>query len=142
MEQRLKGRPSRDCPTWGSSHIQSPNLDPIMDAKKCLLTGALRDSVRALQIQRQMLSDNHWTEHRVPDRAIGQGTEGTEGVCSPLVGATVLTSQMPPPQSSWELDHQPNSTHGETHGSGRICSLVGHQWEERPLGQREFNAPV
>jgi hypothetical protein len=39
------------------SHIQLPNLDTIVDARKCLLTGAsydcfLRGSVRAWQIQR------------------------------------------------------------------------------------------
>ena len=38
VEQRLKERPSRDCPTWES--IPSPNLDAIVDAGKCLLTGA------------------------------------------------------------------------------------------------------
>jgi hypothetical protein len=42
VEQRLKERPSRDCPTHinDSSHIQSPNTDTIVNANKCLLTGA------------------------------------------------------------------------------------------------------
>jgi hypothetical protein len=30
---RLKERPSRDCPTW-SIHIQTPNLDTLVHAKK------------------------------------------------------------------------------------------------------------
>jgi hypothetical protein len=38
MEQRLKGRPSRDCPTWGSIHIHLPNTDTIVDVNKILLT--------------------------------------------------------------------------------------------------------
>jgi hypothetical protein len=36
-----------------------------------------------------MLAVNHWTELRVPDGEIENGTEGSEGVCSPMVGATV-----------------------------------------------------
>ena len=40
VEQRLKERSPRDCPTWDPSHLQSPNPDTIVDAKKCLLTGA------------------------------------------------------------------------------------------------------
>jgi hypothetical protein len=31
--------PSRDYPTWGSIHIQSPNLDTFVGSGKCLLTG-------------------------------------------------------------------------------------------------------
>jgi hypothetical protein len=37
------------------------------------------------------------------------------------------------------------STHGGTHGSGRICGediLFGHKWEEQPLDLRGFDAPV
>jgi hypothetical protein len=43
VEQRLKYRPSRDCPTCppgDPSHIQSPNPDTIVDVNKYLLTGA------------------------------------------------------------------------------------------------------
>jgi hypothetical protein len=41
VEHRLKERPSRDCPTWGTiPYIQTLNPDTIADAKKCLLTGA------------------------------------------------------------------------------------------------------
>jgi hypothetical protein len=40
VQQRLKARPSRDRLSWNSSHIQSPNPDTIVDAKKCLLTEA------------------------------------------------------------------------------------------------------
>jgi hypothetical protein len=40
MEQRRKERPSRDCPTWDPSHIQTLNPDTIEYAKKCLLAGA------------------------------------------------------------------------------------------------------
>jgi hypothetical protein len=39
VDQRVKERAFRDFPNWGS-YIQSPNLDTVVDAKKCLLTGA------------------------------------------------------------------------------------------------------
>jgi len=29
-------------------------------------------------------------------------------------------------QSSWELNYEPKSTHGETHGSSHICSRAWH----------------
>jgi hypothetical protein len=61
-----------------------------------------------------MLAANHWTEYRVPDGGIGEGTDKTEGVCSPMEGATVSTGQIP--WSSWGQDHQPKSTHGGIHG--------------------------
>ena len=35
VEQRLKGRPSRDCPTWGSI----PHTVTIVDVSKCFLKG-------------------------------------------------------------------------------------------------------
>jgi hypothetical protein len=38
VEQRLKERPSRDCPIWGSipkTQTQSLNPDTIADTKKC-----------------------------------------------------------------------------------------------------------
>ena len=39
IEQKLKERPSRDCPTGDPSHIQTTNPDTIVDSNKCLLTG-------------------------------------------------------------------------------------------------------
>jgi hypothetical protein len=54
----------------------------------------------------------------VPDEGVGEGAEGAEGVYSPMEGARVSTGQIP--QSSQVLDHQPKTTHVETHGAGRI----------------------
>jgi hypothetical protein len=54
-----------------------------------------------------------------------------------MEGATVSTGQNP--WSTWGLDHQPKNTHGVTHGADKYMAedgLVGHQWEERPLGLR------
>jgi hypothetical protein len=61
---------------------------------------------------------NHWTELGVPDGRVGEGTEGADGVCSPVGGATVSTNQTP--TSSQRLDHQPKNTHGGTYGSSQI----------------------
>ena len=40
VEQRLKERPSETASPGDPSHMQTRNLDIIMDAKKYLLTGA------------------------------------------------------------------------------------------------------
>jgi hypothetical protein len=61
-----------------------------------LLTGAwysclLRGFARAWQIQRQMLTANHWTEQAVLNRGV---REGTEGFCN-SIGKTTSTNQYP-----------------------------------------------
>jgi hypothetical protein len=63
------------------------------ESEGCLLRG----SVRALQIQRWMLTANHWTEHGVPNRGVRERTEGVEGVCNPIGRTTVSTNQTPSP---------------------------------------------
>jgi hypothetical protein len=68
---------------------------------------------KAWPIHIQMLAVNHQTEPRNPNGGVRGGTEGAEGVCSPI-GRT--------PQSTQGLNHQPKGTHGGTHGSSSICS--------------------
>ena len=78
----------------------------------------------------------------VPDGEDGEGTEGAEGVCSPMEGATVSTGQTPRAPGDLTTNQ---STHGTTHRTAAYVAedgLVGHQWEERPLGVRVFNVPV
>ena len=58
-----------------------------------------------------------------PDGGVGLGTEGAEGVCSPMEGATVSTGQAP--QRCWGLDLQPKCTQGGTHSS---CYICGRGW--------------
>jgi hypothetical protein len=60
---------------------------------------------------------------RGPNGGVGEETEGSKGVGSPMEGATILTGQNS--RSSRGLDYQPKSTHGGTHGSGHIC---GRGW--------------
>jgi hypothetical protein len=56
----------------------------------------------------------------VPDRGVGEGTEGAEGVRSPMEGATISRDQNL--WSSWGLDHQPKNTHEATHGIGYLST--------------------
>ena len=72
-----------------------------------------------------MLTAKHWTEHGVPDGGAGEGTEGAEGVCSPMGGRQASVSTGQTPWSSRGLDHQTKSTHGVAHDSGHIC---GREW--------------
>jgi hypothetical protein len=54
-----------------------------------------------------MFAANHWTERRVPDGGVGEGTEGAEEVCSPMGWGSnnVNPPATPHPGSSWGLDH-------------------------------------
>jgi hypothetical protein len=83
-----------------------------------------------------MLTANFWTEIGVPDAGVVVGTEGAEGVCSHMWGATMSTGQNH--QNSWGLDHQPNITLAAYAAED---GLVSCQWKEWPLGLRWFNAP-
>ena len=70
-----------------------------------------------------MLAATYWSERGVPSGGVGEGTEGPEGICSPMEGATVSKGQTP--WSSWGLNHQPKSTHGGTYGAS--CTY-GRGW--------------
>jgi len=86
-----------------------------------------------------MLTANHGTKNRVPNR---ERTEVAEGVCN-LIRTTISTNQTP--QSSQGLNHHPKRTQGWTYGFMHIYSRgrpSQHQWEERPLVLRRLNAPV
>jgi hypothetical protein len=80
----------------------------------------LRGSAGTLPRQMQILTANHWTEHRNPNGRFRGRTERAEGNCNPTGRATISSSQTP--QNSQGLNHQPKSTHGGTHGSSHICS--------------------
>jgi hypothetical protein len=81
----------------------------------------------------------------VPDRGVGEGTEGAEGLRSLMEGATMSTGQTPPPRAPRDW-----TTNQRVHIEGPMAldtfvteyGLVGHQWEERSLGLRVFDVPV
>ena len=79
----------------------------------------------------------------VPDDGVGEGTEGAEGVYSPMGRATVSPARSPGDPRDW-------TTNQRIHIEGPMApaayvaedGLLRHQWEERALGLRVFNEPV
>jgi hypothetical protein len=78
------------------------------------------------QLYSWMLAANHWTKHKVPNGGARERTEGAEVGCSLIGETTMWINQYP--QSSQGLNHQPQSTHGGTHGSSHICSRGWPCW--------------
>jgi hypothetical protein len=89
VEQRLKERPSRDCPTWGfiPYTVTKPRhycgcQEVLADRSPIQLSP---DKLcQSLTNTGQMLTANHWTEHRVPNEGVRERTEEAEGVCNPI----------------------------------------------------------
>ena len=67
-------------------------------------------------------------EHRVPNEGARESTQGAEGVCRPIGGTTIRTNQYPPELVSLAAYVAEDG-------------LVGHHWEERPLGIANFICP-
>ena len=100
LELRWKDGPSRDYHTWDLSHNQPPNPDTIAYASKILLKGTwysylMWNYASAWQIQKWMLTVIYWMEHRAPNGEARESTQGAEGVCNPIGGTTIWTSQYP-----------------------------------------------
>jgi hypothetical protein len=114
VEQRLKERPSRDCPPRDPSHLQTPNPDTTADDVKRLQTQAQYSCPKSLcQRLTNIVEDAHsqpldWAQE--PQWRSWGRTEGAEGVCNPIRGTTISTNQTP--LSSQGLNHQPKSTWG------------------------------
>jgi hypothetical protein len=64
-------------------------------------------------------------EHRAPNGGAREGTQGTKGVCNPIGGTTIWTNQ-------YSLELVSLAAYVSKDG------LVGHHWEERPLGLANF----
>jgi hypothetical protein len=85
MEQRLKERPSRDCQPRDPSHLHTPNLDTIADAKKWFLAEAwyscpLRGSASTLLIKiHQIIGLSTGT----PMEELGEGLKELKGIATP-----------------------------------------------------------
>ena len=98
VEQRLKERPPRDCPTWESIPYTATKPRRYSGCQKVLADGSLIWLFPARLCLSLKLAANRWTEFRIPDGRVEEGTEGTEGVCSPMEGTTVSTDQPRPPE--------------------------------------------
>jgi hypothetical protein len=66
-------------------------------------------------------------EHRAPNGGARESTQGAKGVCNPIGGTTIWSNQYP----------QSLCLAAEVVEDG----LVGHHWEERPLGLANFMCP-
>ena len=98
VEQTLKERSSRDCPTWGFILHADPKPDTTVHAKRCLLTGAwycclLRESASSWQMQIQWPVANHQTKHRDASGRVRGRIEGVDGDLSGINESWVLSSR-------------------------------------------------
>ena len=79
-----------------------------------------------------MITATRWTEHRVLDREIVEGTEGAKDLNSPMGGATVSTGQTPQDWTTNQTRHMKALMGAATYVAED--GLVGCQWEEWLLG--------
>jgi len=116
VEQRLKERPSRDCPTWGS--ITCAVTKP---RHYCRCQERLADrSLIWMSPEMWMLAVSYLIEQGDRDGGVRERSEEGEGVCNPIGRTTISTNQTT--QSSQGQNHQPKSTHRGSHGSSCIYS--------------------
>jgi hypothetical protein len=109
VEQSLKERPSRDCPTWGS--IPCTAIKPV---RYCGCLEVLADrSLIWLYPERLFQSLTNTEPHsQLLDWAQGSQMEELEkglkeqGVCSPMKGATVSTGQTPGAPGNWTTNQR------------------------------------
>jgi hypothetical protein len=67
-------------------------------------------------------------DHRAPNEEARESTQGAEGVCNPIGRTTIWTNQYPPELVSLAAYVAEDG-------------LVGHHWEEKPLGLTNFIYP-
>ena len=145
VEQRLKRRLPRDFTTWGSIPYTIPKPGYYC---RCREVHANRKPIwlsptrlcYSQKIQRWMITVNHWTDHGVLDREIGEGTEGTKDIYSPMGGARVSIGQATRDWTTSQIIHmkEPISPAAYVAEDG----LFGCQQEEWLLGLWGFNARV
>ena len=147
MEQRLKERPTGDCPTWGSILSADTKPDTVAIAKRYLRTWTSYDcylgvSASNWPIQMWMLGANHQTELMGPGWGADTRTGGTGGNWNPhrknnisWLDHSVLPGTRPPTKSCIGV-----SMATETYVAEK--DLDWHQWERRPLVLRRFDVPV
>ena len=103
VEQRLKERPFRDCPTWGSIPYTVSKLGCYCGCQEVLADRSLiwlfpERLYQSLTNIEEDACSQPLDSAQGPWWRSWKGTEGAEGVCSPMKGATVSTGQTP-----WEL---------------------------------------
>jgi hypothetical protein len=149
VEQRLKERPSRDWPTWGSIPYTATKPRVYCGCWEVLADGSLI-WLSPDRLWQNLTNTEVDASSKPFDWIWGSQMEELEKRLKELRGFDTpwreqQCQQARPPWSSWWLDYQPKNTHWGTHDAGCICGMdgpVGHQWEKRPLDLRVFDAPV
>jgi hypothetical protein len=72
-----------------------------------------------------MLTVSYWMDQRAPNGGARENTQGAKGICNPMGGTTIGTTQYPPEFVSLAAYVSEDD-------------LVGHQWKERPIGCANF----
>jgi hypothetical protein len=140
VKQRLKERPRRDCPTWGS--IPYTNTKPRhyfecqeVHAEKSLILLFPERSFQSLTNTGVDVCCLPLDEHGVPNIGVKERTQGVEGVCNPIGRTTISTKQTP--KSFQGLRHQQRSTHGSNCICSRGCGWSGWVGGGTPSSKQE-----
>jgi hypothetical protein len=64
-------------------------------------------------------------DHRAPSGGARESNQGAKGICNPIGGTTIWTTQYSPELVSLAAYLSEDG-------------LVGHQWKERPIGRANF----
>ena len=77
-----------------------------------------------------MLTANHWTERRVPDGEVGEGTEGADRVCNPSGENNSVNRPDPPGAPGDWITNQTVHMEGLMALAAYVAEdgFVGHQW--------------
>ena len=72
-----------------------------------------------------MLKVSYWMDHRAPNGGARENTQGAKGICNPIGGTTIWTTQYPPELLSLAAYVSEDG-------------LVGHHWEETPWSRKLY----
>ena len=121
---KRKGHPETALP-GDPSHMQLQNPDTIADAGNLLLIRGwygwlLKVSSKISKIQRQMFTAKESPECAVLTEEVEKRLKEMRVLVAPRTELQCQIARTLLPPSSWELNHQPNNTHGGTYVSSHI----------------------
>jgi hypothetical protein len=127
VEQRLKEKPSRDCPTWGSIPHTTTKPRCYFGCQELLADGRLiwLSSERLCQsltnTEDEACSQQLDLVWGPPIQKLEKGLKELRGFATPQREQQCQKARFPAPWSSQGLDHKPKNMHGGTHGAVHIC---------------------
>jgi len=150
VEQRLKERPSRDCPTWGSSPYtyshQTQSL-LLMPRSACWQEADMAVSWEAVpEPDKYRCCCTQTTIGLImgtPVENFGTRTVGAEGVCKCIGRITISTNQNPQklPGTKPPTKEYTGGTQDSSWRYSRGLPFLQH-WEERPLALWRLDDPA